>query len=147
MRQNISIYNITEKKSKKGKQFWTTKTNKGDMSIWDKDIADKMLKEGIRKVCDLETEENNGFTNITLFNGAYGPVDDATEKIQDDSANRTKQASMIISYAKDIAVAEIQALIGKCKDIAEAKELITTIEAKLFEHAKGLMELHKELIK
>lgn len=108
-RQNRSIYEIEEKIIKtgpnEGNTFWSVKTDKGLMSIFDSGVAEKIKKE-IGKVCDIVVETKGQYTNITAFNGAYGPAEEK-EKSEFGRNQESKDASMMVSYAKDLVITAI----------------------------------------
>jgi hypothetical protein len=106
MRQNVSVYEVEEKVTQKGNPFWSAKTNKGNMSIFDQDVAFEIMQKGTGKICDLETETKGKYTNIMAFNGTYGSAEE--DKPKDFTRNQeSKDASMMVSYAKDIVLAVI----------------------------------------
>jgi len=134
MRQNLSIYEVEESAIKSGpnlgNKFWKVKTNKGQMSIFDKEVAQEIIKnEG--KICDVEVEisekGDKTYKNITAFNGAYGDAEDDEE---DRNLIRKKvDSGNMIRNAVDLAIA------GKIK-----------VE-EIGDKARGLLALQEELVK
>ncbi len=104
--------------------FGTSPTNKGDE-------------------VEIEFVMNGNFNNIqTIKVVSEAPIE---EKKDFKEENRQKQASVMISYAKDLAVAEMN-LIGTI-DLPAMKQEVTRIREELHDTARGFMELQKELVK
>ena len=62
-----------------------------------------------------------------------------------DDNTQMKNASVMMSYAKDIACNKINSGASFCKNISEFKEFCAEIEAEMFVKAEGFMELQKHL--
>jgi len=129
MKTNLKIESIEDKTSKAGRAYKAFHTSEGIMTCFEKKIVAK-LEASVGKLIECEVEERNGFKNITGFTGETV----TSEKIQDAPKPQPfaeersgKQASVIISYVKDLVVA------GK----VDYKDFVNNCVI--------LMELHKEL--
>ena len=138
MRKNISVYEIEEKKSKSGKTFWIAKTSDGNMSVWDKTIAEN-LKGELGKICDVEVEVSGEYKNIKELLGAYGTAEPPRTE------NKDKLKSMFISYAKDMYVEELKIYIPFCETKEDVKKVIDEQRQKFFKTITGLYEAYKQL--
>jgi len=98
--------------------------------IWYNGFGNAPCKKGDIIKLEFITTESNGrtFNNISKVE-MVKEGEKQVEKGNFEDANRAKQASMIISYAKDMAVA----------GIIKAEELAN--------YAHSLMNLHDELVK
>tara|TARA_Y100000310_G_scaffold258008_1_gene266245 strand:+ start:456 stop:866 length:411 start_codon:yes stop_codon:yes gene_type:complete len=117
MKQTIKINEIEEAVSSKGKEYWKIKTNEGTLTLFERNIYDKIKG---KKYAVLEVVESNGFKNVRQFYG-YSPVlndvDNSkilTEEVKNIVYNRTpdkfadarteKNKSFWVAYAKDLIV-------------------------------------------
>jgi hypothetical protein len=134
METTITLKSVETKTTKAGAPMWTATTNLGKMSIFDKNLAEQLFTL-INKNIIVDVTTINNFKNIVKMIGMaeFAPLTPASQMSQIPQAivqdpkvkNRTQYATMLISYAKDLAVA------GKIevKDIeAKAKELLALYE-------------------
>ena len=141
---NISIKEVNEKKSSKtNKTFWSViETNtKEFFSVWDKSIAEELIKN-IGNTVSVEVAEKDNFKNITAFYEVISvekPL--LPTKLDIELMSRRKAVSIIMSYAKDIYIAEIEAKSKFCTDINSVLEMIKTSREEIPEIVKGLFEI------
>jgi L-ribulose-5-phosphate 3-epimerase UlaE len=88
MEQKLTIKGVEKKTSQSGKTFYSVSTDKGKMSCWDKDLSER-LSANKDKICLIETETKDNFTNIKKFIKAISETNKFPE-------------SMKVSYKKDI---------------------------------------------
>ena len=110
MKKNLEILDYEDKKSQAGKRFVRFKTSEGWMSCFDTTASDA-LKELEGRTASVEVVQSGEFFNIKK---CYGIPEDKdmneveVEKIGRPSENKdfpkskNSQASMYVSYAKDI---------------------------------------------
>lgn len=128
MKTNLKIESIEEKTSKAGRLYKSFKTTEGTMTCFEVAVV-KVLEANLGKLITCEVEERNGFKNITAFKGlAVSEEKIGNAKPFAIEANG-RQASVIISYVKDMVCA------GKM-DLKDFND-----------NSRLLMELHKELSK
>ena len=101
VRQNLSIYEVIEAKTVKGQVYHKISTDKGAMSCFDA-IVGKDLLTNKGRVCDVETQKSGDYTNIIAFISAQGPAEAQTPK----KPSKDSPAAMIISYVKDLVIAD-----------------------------------------
>lgn len=151
MKTNVAIYSVEDKVTKKGTPMWTFKTEKGQMSVFDEGIAKELKEKGLNHICELEIVENNGYKNITNIHGIHaeiqGQPDQKSKGFDHGEANKIRQASVMISYAKDMMLKQIDVLASYCDSREEAVEVLVNSFEEIHDKARGLMELQEELIK
>ena len=114
-KQEIKIINFGDKQGK-NKNFTWFKTDKGIMNCFDTNIIEDLKKiEG--RTASVEVEENNGYKNITKFNGCVAgsngkmdkkpisPKDFGKEIKESLKSAKYEPTSMYVSYAKDVFIA------------------------------------------
>jgi len=106
MKTNIEIIDFEDKITKAGKTYGRFKTNEGWVSCFDVKSCD-MLKGLKGKSASVELIEQGDFKNIKKCYGEAGNEDSQVEvvKIGDTKASNNKNATMYVSYAKDIFIA------------------------------------------
>ena len=102
--ETINIQSIEEKAIKTGKnagnKFLSVTTDHGKVSVFDIGLF-AQVKEAEGKMCEGEITQVGDYKNLT----AIGKILGEAVKPRDDSL--LKQASVMISYAKDLAVGGI----------------------------------------
>ena len=136
MNETIKINEFTEREGQKG-TFWSIVTNKGKFAIFDKALADS-LKAG--KMYEVEITQNGKFRNLTKVIKEVESMPMTEKDMAIEQASGDKQKSVCESYSKDMYVAEITALISKCKDLNEAKQVITERRSYVIDMANALFE-------
>jgi len=122
MKQTIKINKIEQKKSAKGDLFYSVDTDNGRATIWDKEIADKLLLNGDKPVLVEWSENKQGFNNIrqvyegnqatqeevinTWQSAKSEPQTPQNNKFADARAEKNK--SIYASYAKDLIISGIE---------------------------------------
>jgi len=158
MKTNLAIHKLDQKTIKsgpnEGNPYWVAKTEKGDHSIFDADTAKAIKADGLGHVCEVEVQETHKgdktYRNITGLYDVHGkaePMPEESKNERFEESSKLKQASVMISYAKDLAIAKMEALSRFCESNTECMELIGTLEESIHEQAKGFMALQKELTK
>ena len=106
MKKNLEIIEFEDKITKAGKTYSRFKTNEGWMSCFDLESC-KMLKKYQGNSASVEVLEQGDFKNIKKCYGEAGNEDSQVEvvKIGDTKASNNKNATMYVSYAKDIFIA------------------------------------------
>ena len=135
----VEVRIIEEATKKDGETYWKAETSGGQMSIWDKEIADKLVD--LPKTYNLAIKEKGTYKNILgihdlseqemgKLTSKYIPEDKAEKTIMKKfvDSDEKRFAGMAISYAKDLVVA------GKMEYSNLRKE------------ALGLRNLYKEMI-
>jgi len=124
--ETLNIQKIEEKEIKSGKNagdsYLSVQTDKGKMSVFNKGIF-AQLREAEGKTCEAEVTQVGEYKNLT----GIGKILGNAPKFADES--KLKQASVVISYAKDLAVGGVI----KPDEIAQ--------------YAKSFYNLQKELVK
>ena len=138
--QIITIKSVTKKESKTGKPYWSVETNDGKkLSVWDVDVAEKIVtNEG--NTVEVEVLKNDKYSNIMDFNKVI-----SKPKTQTSNGHGFDPTTMLISYAKDLTVAEITALVPKCKDLEEAVSIIKQAEKEMFTKVTGMINLMENI--
>jgi hypothetical protein len=139
--ETIKINELTEREGKKGK-FWSIVTNRGKFTIFDKALADN-LKVG--KIYEVEVIQNGLFRNLSKVIKEVESIPMTEKDIAIEQASEDKQKSVCESYAKDMYVAEITALMSKCKDLTEAKQAITERRGQVIDTANALFKAISEM--
>ena len=106
MKTNLELESYEQKLGKTGRPYWSFKTNQGVMNTFDKVLSDKLI-ENVGKFVDVDVLEKNGFKNIVIFYGQTGKapeehVHNEPVRPSHDEARKSKDVSMMTSYAKDI---------------------------------------------
>lgn len=109
---NLSIEDFEDKKSQGGKRYTRFKTSQGWMSAFDKETIDKLKENEGKEVCvEIAVDEEKGFKNIRKFVGAAeeSQKDEKPEVVRPGSSKPAfNQASMYVSYAKDLFLGMIE---------------------------------------
>ena len=125
----ITLKSVETKTTKTGSQMWTCITNLGKMSVFDKQVAEDLftlINKNIVVLVETQGVYKNLVRVIRIATNQTPIVSTAPEQPQKNP--RITSASMMIAYAKDLAVA------GKIevKDIdSKAKELLSLYEEML----------------
>lgn len=132
MKTNLTIEGVEQKTSKAGRSYKSFKTSDGQMTCFEGKVVVE-LEKNIGKNVDVDVEERNGFKNIVSF---IGVAQDQTAKPAqaNNSApfadeRKSKQASMIISYVKDLIVAgkvEMKDFEAKCTELMGLQKKLET---------------------
>lgn len=110
MKTNLKIIKAEESPSANGKMI-KLDTNDGKIGCFTKEIFSELLAN-VGKVVSVEVVEKGKFKNIIDF---YGPAkEDAAvvEKVPFYDEKKSKQATMVLSYVKDLCVAGKIELVG-----------------------------------
>ena len=134
METNLKIELVEEKVSKQGRNYKRFKTSDGWMSCFEDKVTQDLVAN-MGKEIKVNVEERNGFKNITKFLGCNGHVSVPIENVTDTTVGkpafshdkRSKQASMIISYTKDMV----------CSGKIDMKDFVSI--------SKQLIELQRDL--
>jgi hypothetical protein len=104
-KENLEILEFEDKKTNAGKRYARFKTSDGWMSCFDKKSIEE-LKEHEGKTARCEISEQNGFKNIRKFLGKDDDEEEekkpAKKEVRVESKPAFNQASMYVSYAKDL---------------------------------------------
>ena len=106
MKKNLEIIEFEDKETKAGKAYNRFKTNEGWISCFNSKDCE-MLRGFKGKSASVELIEQGDFKNIKKCYGEAGNEDANVEvvKIGDTKASNNKNATMYVSYAKDIFIA------------------------------------------
>lgn len=141
MKQQIEIQSVVEKKTVKGQIFLSVRTDLGSMSVFEGTVMGS-VKQGLGKLCEVETEVNGNFTNITAFYQIIGDAPartgfaDGTSVLPKRSNDIQEKISSQWAINAAIKIIEIQTEIKFGKE-----ELLPTIK----EIAIKLKEMSKEI--
>jgi hypothetical protein len=91
------------------------------------------------KVTYVENGNWKNYETVELIKKKEIPAFTPNSYIQEASDNKVK--SICVGYATQICNAEIEVLVPKCKDLAEARKLCTERRSEIFEMASALFEL------
>jgi hypothetical protein len=134
MEETITLKSVESKNTKAGAPMWTAMTSIGKMSCFDKTLAEQLFTL-VNKNLVVETGMNGNYKNLirVIKIADYTPIPTAQQQAQVASEDPTRKqrltsATMLISYAKDLCVADKIEL----KDIdSKAKELLALYEEML----------------
>jgi head-tail adaptor len=137
-KKNVEIMDYEDKKSQAGKRYTRFKTNLGWMSAFDKELIENLKKfEGKAVSISFSIDEEKGWKNIrTMHGAAEGEV--SSEAPKEASSERTvnRNATMYVSYAKDIFVA----LENKDVEVKSSAEELMELAIQLVNQAKKAFE-------
>ena len=115
MRTTLNLETVEEKKTKTGKSY--VRINE-KINCFDVKICEK-LRANVGKDVSLELEESNGYNNVKAFYGDGVVCEAVKPKMTLEEARNNKDQMMMVSYAKDIWIANLGAMVAK--DIALEK--------------------------
>ena len=97
------------KTAKNGASFWVAEYAGGTASIWEKDLADELVKHiGVAINAEIKGDQYKNIRSFSPINSVVNsPVAVAPEPIREIIKEKNKdtiRASMLTSYAKDILV-------------------------------------------
>lgn len=106
VKEQIYVEGIDVRKSKQsGDEFYVVKSNKGDLSCFEKNIMEK-LDPCMRKTIEVEIVEAGKYKNIRDF---YGIVENAAapeaKPAEKEEGKAGAKIEMLVSYAKDLVIA------------------------------------------
>tara|TARA_Y100000310_G_scaffold247342_1_gene252924 strand:+ start:810 stop:1202 length:393 start_codon:yes stop_codon:yes gene_type:complete len=115
MKQTIRVLKVEQKTSAKGDTFYSVETDNGRATIWDKEIADKLVLNGDKLVVVEWSENKQGFKNIRkVYSDEYIGVTEEVVKSEPQNNNKfadaraEKNKSIYASYAKDLIISGIE---------------------------------------
>ena len=115
MKQTIRVLKVEQKISAKGDKYFLVETDNGRATVWDKEIADKLLLNGDKLVVVEWNENKQGFKNIRkVYSDEYIGVTEEVVKSEPQNNNKfadaraEKNKSIYASYAKDLIISGIE---------------------------------------
>ena len=127
---------MTEQIKKAGKSQYGHYLQKADGSyVGCSEAVNKFLASQLP--AEVEFTETEGEGKKLKVNKVK--VISAAKPTKSNDSSQGKKASMIVSYAKDLAVAEIQAVQDKCKTLEELNNAIKGIVERMLINANAMM--------
>ena len=115
MKQTIRVLKVEQKISAKGDKYFLVETDNGRATVWDKEIADKLVLNGDKLVVVEWSENKQGFKNIRkVYSDEYIGVTEEVVKSEPQNNNKfadaraEKNKSIYASYAKDLIISGIE---------------------------------------
>ena len=101
--KNVSVYEIEQKRSKKGQSYWSMNTSRGKIQCFDADIGPTIIKGSMY---DMDINIRGEYVNCITAQMVGQAAAQQNIITQEDKPDY-KLASMAISYAKDLTCAKI----------------------------------------
>lgn len=121
MKTNLTILTINKAQTRQGGTYWKIVTNQGNMSIWDKDVADVLnmnLNESIS--VEVTTSEDGKWRNIREFYGKAEITENmptqkfnnGSNKISNTEYNKLMETNVV---PKDVTPKEFHLSVEECR--------------------------------
>ena len=131
MKLKIPIDYIERKDTEKGIKRWAIRSGENWFSCFEEPIALKLV-ENKDKICEVELEQNKGFTNIVNF---YTTIETKKKETSFGYNDPYKYKSMCVAYAHQWLGCKLKAFAGVVKDPKELEIIAQKLENRIPEKA------------